>query len=92
LRLLEYWSNDFDNIARKEQNLKRTHVIDTYTTNSMILNCSLTRQQFKETKGTLLARSNVLMELHIKKLKELEKGPKPSFKVYKYCMQGKDPE
>jgi hypothetical protein len=32
------------------------------------------------------------MKLHAKKLKELEKGPEPFFKVYKYCMQGKDPE
>jgi hypothetical protein len=31
------------------------------------------------------------MELHAKKLKELEKGPEPIFKVYKHCMQGKDP-
>jgi hypothetical protein len=32
------------------------------------------------------------MELNVEKLKELEKGPEPSFKVYKYCTQGKDPE
>ena len=32
------------------------------------------------------------MELHTEKLKELEKGPEPVFKVYKYCTQGKDPE
>jgi hypothetical protein len=43
-------------------------------------------------KGTLSARSNFLMELHTEKLKELEKGPEPFFKVYNYCSQGKDPE
>jgi hypothetical protein len=66
--------------------------MDTYTTESMIQNCSLTGQQFREIKGMLLAQSNVLMELHANKLKDLEKGPEPFFKVYKYCTQGKDPE
>jgi hypothetical protein len=55
----KYWSNDFDDIARQEHNLKRTHTMETYTTKSMIQNCSLTGQQFKEIKGTLLARSKV---------------------------------
>jgi hypothetical protein len=32
------------------------------------------------------------MELHVEKLKELEKGLEPFFKEYKYCTQGKDPE
>ncbi len=32
------------------------------------------------------------MELNTLKLKELEKGPEPFFKVYKYCAPGKDPE
>jgi hypothetical protein len=58
----------------------------------MIHNCNLTGKQFKEIKGTLLARSNLLLELHPEKLKDLEKGPEPVFKVYKYCQQGKDPE
>jgi hypothetical protein len=34
--------------------------MDTYTTESMIRNCSLTGQQFREVKGTLLVRTNVL--------------------------------
>jgi hypothetical protein len=68
----KYWSADFDDIAREERNLKRTHTMETYTTESMIRNCSLTGQQFKEIKGTLLARSNVLMKLNVEKLKELE--------------------
>jgi hypothetical protein len=33
-----------------------------------------------------------LLELQPEKLKDLEKAPKPFFKVYKYCQQGKDPE
>jgi hypothetical protein len=88
----KYWSAELDAIASKEENLKKMHTMDTYTMKSMIKNCSLTGQQFREIKGTLLARSNVLMELHTDKLKELEKGPDPFFKVYKYCTQGKDPE
>jgi hypothetical protein len=84
----KYWSDNFDDIAMEEQNLKIMHMMDTYTTESMVWNCSLTGQQFKEIKGTLLAWSNVLMELHAKKLKELEKGPEPFFKVCKYCTQG----
>jgi hypothetical protein len=35
---------------------------------------------------------NVLLEHHLDKLKELEKGPEPFFNPYKYCQQGKDPE
>jgi hypothetical protein len=59
----------------------------------MIQNCSLSGQQFRKIKGMLLARSNVLMELHAHKLKDLEKGLEPFFKVYKHCtQQGKDPE
>jgi hypothetical protein len=86
------WGDEFDAVASEERNLKRTHTMDTYTTESMIRNCSLTGQQFREVKGTLLARTNVLMELNTLKLKELEKGPEPFFKVYKYCAPGKDPE
>jgi hypothetical protein len=89
----KYLSNNFDDIAREVCNLKkRTHTMETYTTESMLQNCSLTGQQFKEIIETLLARSNVFMALNVKKLKELEKGPEPFFKVYKYCTQGKDPE
>jgi hypothetical protein len=87
-----YWRDDFDNVAREERKLKRTHTMETYTTESMIRNCNLTGKQFKEIKGTLLARSNLLLELHPEKLKDLEKGPEPVFEVYKYCQQGKDPE
>jgi hypothetical protein len=32
------------------------------------------------------------MKLHAETLKEQEKGPEPFFKLYKYYMQGKDPE
>ncbi len=87
-----YWKDDFDNVAREERKLKQTHTMETYTTESMIRSCNLTGKQFKEIKGTLLARSNLSLELQPEKLKDLEKGPEPFFKVYKYCQQGKDPE
>jgi hypothetical protein len=32
------------------------------------------------------------MEIHANKLKDLENGPEPFFKVYTYCMHGKDPK
>jgi hypothetical protein len=64
------------------------HMMDTYTTKSTIWNCSLTGQQFTEIKGTLLAWSNLLMELHVKKLKELEKGLEPFFKQILHARQG----
>jgi hypothetical protein len=32
----KYWSDDFDDIAREERNLKRTYKMETYTTESMI--------------------------------------------------------
>jgi hypothetical protein len=37
----KYWIADFDAIASEERNLKRTHTMDIYTTESMIRNCSL---------------------------------------------------
>jgi hypothetical protein len=87
-----YWRDDFNNIAREDQKLKQTHKMETYTTESVICNCNITGKQFKETKGTLLARSNLSLELQADKLKDSEKGPQPSFfNVYKYCQQGKDP-
>jgi hypothetical protein len=82
----------YDDIASEEQNLKRTHTIDTYTTEIMIWNCSLTRDSSSEKSRDVVGTFKCFNGTPCQETQRDGKGPDPILKVYKYCTQGKDPE
>jgi hypothetical protein len=87
--LEEKYTDGFDHVAEVKQNLKAMHKMDTIITEAMVRSAKLRDKKLSEVRVHARNMAKLDMELDKTTLKQLRKGPVPSFGTYIYHGKGK---